>query len=181
MEAAELWHEVLRFLRPLDLARLRLATWQRPQGLAKALSLHACHALDAPLLNFVWGTGRLASGDDGWETLLGSVLLDDCDCYRWRWMLEVIKLDGLIAVGVAAVGASLGWGWELTRKSVEAVGPGSLSSVQAPPSGRAVLLLHLAPFQERLQLELHLFERKETPRVCSKSCCKLDSEPRAQR
>lgn len=134
------------------------------------LGLHACHILDAPVLSFAWlgSNSRLASGEDGWETLLGSVPLGDphtaATATRARWMLEVVSLNSLLSVGVAheamKSNALLGsrtyesWGWELTPKGlVETIGStGDLKTaqLQLPQLGqgnRMILVFHLNQLQ----------------------------------
>ncbi|CAE7340305.1 unnamed protein product [Symbiodinium sp. CCMP2592] len=125
-----------------------------------------CHVLAAPLLSFGWiGTGsRVASGEDGWETVLGSIVLGQGEGGRQRWLLEILSLNGLLCVGLAderlRSNALLGtrsngrwhaWGWELgPRGSVEAV-----SSSAAPETGRPAPC-HLVPQGQRVILVLHL-------------------------
>eukprot|EP00439_Symbiodinium_sp_Y106_P040074 s1598_g4.t3 len=121
----------------------------------------------APLLSFGWlGTGsRVASGEDGWETVLGSIVLGQgISGGRQRWLLEILSLDGLLCIGLAderlQSNALLGtrsngrwhaWGWELgPRGSVEAV-----SSSAAPETGRPAAC-HLVPQGQRVILVLHL-------------------------
>jgi len=127
----------------------------------KTLGLRALHILDAPFLNFAWlGAGRLASGEDGWETLLGSLALANAP--RSRWMLEVLSLSSLLSVGVShetmKSNALLGsnscdsWGWEFSPKGwVETISSQQLKSQsrQLQPllghGQRMILVFHLRP------------------------------------
>eukprot|EP00439_Symbiodinium_sp_Y106_P040568 s1598_g4.t7 len=175
----DIWRNVLHRLSPSELAVLRcvgaglLARQLRStrdifEGLNCQDSMdEVCHVLAAPLLSFGWlGTGsRVASGEDGWETVLGSIVLGQgISGGRQRWLLEILSLDGLLCIGLAderlQSNALLGtrsngrwhaWGWELgPRGSVEAV-----SSSAAPETGRPAAC-HLVPQGQRVILVLHL-------------------------
>eukprot|EP00439_Symbiodinium_sp_Y106_P036522 s1598_g4.t1 len=172
----DIWRNVLHRLSPSELAVLRcvgagLLARQlrstRDDSLVAILGLKVCHVLAAPLLSFGWlGTGsRVASGEDGWETVLGSIVLGQgISGGRQRWLLEILSLDGLLCIGLAderlQSNALLGtrsngrwhaWGWELgPRGSVEAV-----SSSAAPETGRPAAC-HLVPQGQRVILVLHL-------------------------
>ncbi|CAE8694973.1 unnamed protein product, partial [Polarella glacialis] len=145
--------------------------------LASSAGLRAVHVREAELLSFAWcgAGGRLASGEDGWSTDLGSAVVGR----RWpepapvsgrrRWMLELLRLDGLLAVGLADgrlqnnafLGSDsnfrwLAFGWELgPRGFFEAV-----SSTPPVRSGRDLAVakhtLALSPGREdRLLIECH--------------------------
>ena len=113
-------------------------------------------------MSFAWlGAGRLASGEDGWETLLGSLALANLP--RSRWMLEVLSLNSLLSVGVshettksnALLGSSSScdsWGWEFSPKGwVESISSQQLKSHSRrlqPLLGhgqRMILVFHLLP------------------------------------
>ncbi|CAJ1428392.1 unnamed protein product [Effrenium voratum] len=195
----ELWLKLLWQLAPLELAAMSVTSTglrarQRAAlaGTWGRLGLRACHALEAPLLAFAWlGTSRVASGEDGWETLLGSM-----EVARSKWLLEVLSLQGMLAVGVAdqrlksnallGASSSRSWGWELTRKGIEAVAssavPGAARmapySLEPSEGTRIILVLELSSKEgsERLDLSVlrlglgggsweplgrHIFRREE--------------------
>eukprot|EP00435_Cladocopium_sp_Y103_P063001 s1586_g24.t1 len=163
----EIWRKILAQLEAIDLATLCQVTKELHQEicskrLVKALGLHALHILDAPFMSFAWlGAGRLASGEDGWETLLGSLALANLP--RSRWMLEVLSLNSLLSVGVSheamKSNALLGsnscdsWGWEFSPKGwVETISSQQLKSQsrQLQPGllghgQRMILVFHLRP------------------------------------
>ena len=130
----------------------------------QTLGLRALHILDAPFLSFAWlGAGRLASGEDGWETLLGSLALANVP--RSRWMLEVLSLNSLLSVGVShesmKSNALLGsnscdsWGWEFSPKGwVE-----TISSQQLAPQRRQLQPLGPLGHGQRMILVFHLRPR----------------------
>lgn len=165
---------------------IAIRPWQDSErSLSALLGLRACHFLDAELLSFAWvGASCLASGEDGWDTLLGSVQireirgktvqadrgvrrsLSQTSVFERpvRWMLEVIQLKGMLLVGVAdetlKTNSLLGtskcpsWGWEVSRKGVE------------PINGSSPLLpLSLDPEQHRLVLLLHFDHKRGIPRL----------------
>ena len=175
-----IWREILLQLSPFDLAILHAVSMQLhatcqsnalSDSLVATLGLRACHILDAELLNFVWLgylSGRLASGEDGWDTLLASARIGSG---RIRWMLEVLQLKGMLLVGVAdealqtnsLLGSSKcpSWGWEISRKGVEPIsGSGAPWSISLDPeSQRLVLLLHFYRFGDLHRLELSLLRQ----------------------
>ncbi|CAE8638967.1 unnamed protein product [Polarella glacialis] len=156
--------------------------------LASSAGLRAVHVREAELLSFAWcgAGGRLASGEDGWSTDLGSAVVGR----RWpepapvsgrrRWMLELLRLDGLLAVGLADgrlqnnafLGSDsnfrwLAFGWELgPRGFFEAVSSTppvrsgrdlavAKHTLALSPGRRVVLVLHLICDGPVLVLELH--------------------------
>lgn len=139
----EIWRKILSQLQPLNLGILCHVSKKMQQyclqacniagSLVVMLGLQGCHVLDAPFISFAWlgAESRLASGADGWETLLGSLPIPH-QPRRMKWMLEVVSLRSLLSVGIANENlnsnALLGskscssWGWELHPKGhIEAI------------------------------------------------------------
>jgi len=152
----------------------------KARGLAFGESLRFAHVLEAqPLSSIDW----VVTGDDGWCTELGAVYVRPCRC---RWGAEILKLDGLLAIGVAGqsfptnsfVGASSSnvrsYGWEIRRRGAEklvAVSSGGhfceTAQVEVdllPREGRRVVLMfHLNVDRAMLELYAHIQERPASP------------------
>ena len=133
----EIWRKILSQLHPLNLGILCHVSKKMQQcclqacnitgSLVDMLGLQGCHVLDASFISFAWlgAESRLASGSDGWETLLGSLPIRHVP-RRMKWMLEVVSLRSLLSVGIAHENlnsnALLGskscssWGWEIHPK-----------------------------------------------------------------
>lgn len=161
----------------------------KARGLTFGESLRFAHVLEAQTLSFGWtangwnalsmsctsGEESLLTGDDGWCTEFGNVYATACRCY---WGVEVLKLDGLLAIGVVNhrfptncfVGSPMSgewsYGWELRPRGAEKLvavssgGPVCLleaerTDVDLRPSGgrRVALIFHLS--FERALFELY--------------------------
>lgn len=167
----------------------------RSRGVPWSFKLRGAHVLEAACADFSFCEGsKGVSGDDGWLTdfgkpagILGAEIGDHArgGC-RQRWSLEILKLKGLLVVGVAdqrmkdntTIGApSFGrwscWGWELKPDGrVEAVvaegivdvleGPSEARIDLCPAPGRQVLLrLHVAG--TRVELHAQLRDKRSWP------------------
>lgn len=159
---------------------------------AGTTSLRILHVLEAQELRFVWSDGQdvWASGEDGWATFVGSALLGTGCHGRHRWELELVRHDGILAIGIGdqrmddasflgspSQGKWSAWGWELDpRGGVEPILEQSAEQVCAPQRkffppvslrparGRRVVFgIHVGYDRAELELIVRLQERPDGP------------------